>query len=262
MAWCKQQAIDWANVDRNSTSQKMHLLAIKYIKTTKRTLVGFQPNYTTNFNVKYSSFTSLTARPDNFDSSNFPLIGPENRCVCGCQSAFIAFIASDSNSKHTRKILTDFGLIGTSLRHLDRHFNFVGREEKKLHAIVRSRTVTWLTRWRLPQWSQLYSGIFFLTNATRKHATMLDGTNTEYWILFMPSLWKNTVFLISWETRVTWLRMNVFLLFAGQAFCVIALSLNKGDQVVFSMHDEICSISNAGNLWGFLLRYYWTTSFC
>ena len=98
--------------------------------------------------------------------------------VCGCQSAFIALIASDSNSKHTRKTLTDFGLIGTSFRHLDRHFNFVGQEEKKLHAIVRSRTVTWLTRWRLPQWRQLNSGIFFLTNATRKHAKMLDGTNT------------------------------------------------------------------------------------
>ena len=102
----------------------------------------------------------------------------ERTGVCGCQSVFTALIASNSNSKHTRKTLTDFGLTGTSLRHLDRHLNFVGREEKKLHAIVRSRTVTWLTRWRLPQWNQLNPGIFSLTNATRKHATMLDGTNT------------------------------------------------------------------------------------
>ena len=43
---------------------------------------------------------------------------------------------------------------------------------------MRSRTVTWLTRWRLPQWSQLNSGIFFPTNPMRKYATMLDGTNT------------------------------------------------------------------------------------
>ena len=187
MAWCKQQqAIDWANVDRNSTSHKNTLIIDRIYQNNKRTFVGFHPNYTTNFKAKYSSFTSLTARPDNFDSSNFPLVGRENRCVCVCQSAFTALIASDSNSKHTRKTLTDFGLTGTSLRHLDRHLNFVGREEKKLHAIVRSRTVTWLTRWRLPQWSQLNSGIFFLTNATRKHATMLDGTN-------------NTVSASSWQ---------------------------------------------------------------
>ena len=154
----------------------MHLLSIEYIKTTKRTLVGFHPNYTTNFNAKYSSFhlwqLDLTILTAQISRSSV-----ERTDVCGCQSAFIALIASNSNSKHKRKTLTDFGLTGTSLRHLDRHFNFVGREEKKLHAIVRSRTVTWLTRWRLPQWSQLNSGIFFLNNATRKHATMLDGTN-------------------------------------------------------------------------------------
>ena len=104
----------------------------------------------------------------------------ERTGVCGCQSAFIALIASISNSKHTRKTLADFGLIGTSLRQLNRQFrNFVGRR-KKLHAIVRSRTVTWLTRWRLPQWSQLNSGIFFHNNPTRKHGTKLDGTNTWY----------------------------------------------------------------------------------
>ena len=102
----------------------------------------------------------------------------ERTGVCGCQSAFIALIASDSNSKHMRQTLTDFGLIGTSLMHSNRHKkHFVGRR-KKWHAIVRFRTVTRLTRWRLPQWSQLNSGIFFLTNPTRKHATMLDGTNT------------------------------------------------------------------------------------
>ena len=102
----------------------------------------------------------------------------ERTGVCGCQSAFIVLIASDSNSKHTHKTLTDFGLTGTSLRLSNRHKkHFVGRR-KKWHAIVRSRTVTWLRRWRLPQWSQLNSGIFFLTNPTRKHATMLDGTNT------------------------------------------------------------------------------------
>ena len=102
----------------------------------------------------------------------------ERTGVCGCQSAFTALVASNSNSKHTRKTLTDFGLTGTSLGHLDRHLTLWDGKRKKLHAIVRSRTVTWLTRWRLPQWSQLNSGIFFLTNATRKHATMLDGTNT------------------------------------------------------------------------------------
>ena len=102
----------------------------------------------------------------------------ERTGVCGCQSVFTALIASNSNSKHTRKTLTDFGLTGTSLRHSDRHFKTLWDEEQKWHAIVRSWTVTWLTRWRLPQWSQLNSGIFSLTNATRKHATMLDGTNT------------------------------------------------------------------------------------
>ena len=101
----------------------------------------------------------------------------ERTGVCGCQSAFIALIANDSNSKHTRKTLTDFGLTGSSLRHSNRHKkHFVGRS-KKWHAIVRSRTVTWLTRWRLLQWSQLNSRIFFLSNPTRKDATMLDGIN-------------------------------------------------------------------------------------
>ena len=75
----------------------------------------------------------------------------ERTCVCGCQSAFTAFIASDSNSKHTRKTLTDFGLTGTSLRHSNRHLKTLWDGKKRLHAIVRSRTVTWLTRWRLPQ---------------------------------------------------------------------------------------------------------------
>ena len=102
----------------------------------------------------------------------------ERTGVCGCQSAFTALIASNNNSKHTRKTLTDFGLTGTTLRHSDRHFKTLWDEEQKWHAIVRSRTVTWLTRWRLPQWNQLNPGIFSLTNATRKHATMLDGTNT------------------------------------------------------------------------------------
>ena len=102
----------------------------------------------------------------------------ERTGVCGCQSAFTALIASNSNSKHTRKTLTDFGLTGTSLRHLNRHLTLWDGKRKKLHAIVRSRTVTWLTRWRLPQWSQLNSGIFFPTNPMRKYATMLDGTNT------------------------------------------------------------------------------------
>ena len=104
----------------------------------------------------------------------------ERTGVCGCQSSFTALIASNSNSKHTRKTLTDFGLTGTSLRHLDRHLTLWDGRRKKLHSIVRSRTVTWLTRWRLPLWSQLNSGIFFLTNATRKHATMLDGTNRPF----------------------------------------------------------------------------------
>ena len=102
----------------------------------------------------------------------------ERTGVCGCQSTFTALIASDSNSKHTRKTLTDFGLTGTSLRHLNRHLKTLWDGRKKWHAIVQSRTVTWLTRWRLPQWNQLNPGIFFLTNAMRKHATMLAGTNT------------------------------------------------------------------------------------
>ena len=54
----------------------------------------------------------------------------ERTGVCGCQSAFTALIASNSNSKHTRKTLTDFGLTGTSLRHLDCHFKTLWDEEK------------------------------------------------------------------------------------------------------------------------------------
>ena len=60
---------------------KNTLIIDRIYQNNKRTFVGFHPNYTTNFNAKYSSFTSLTARPDNFDSSNFPLVGRENRCV-------------------------------------------------------------------------------------------------------------------------------------------------------------------------------------
>ena len=82
MAWCKQQqSIDWANVDRNSTSHKNTLIIDRIYQNNKRTFVGFHPNYTSNFNAKYSNFTSLTARPDNFDSSNFPLVGREHVCV-------------------------------------------------------------------------------------------------------------------------------------------------------------------------------------
>ena len=82
MAWCKQQhAIDWANVDRNLTSHENTSIIDRIYQNNKRTFLGFHPNYTTNFNAKYSSFTSLTARPDDFDSSNFPLVGRENRCV-------------------------------------------------------------------------------------------------------------------------------------------------------------------------------------
>ena len=178
MAWCKQQqAIDWANVDRNYTSHKNTLIIDRIYQNNKRTFVGFHPNYTTNFNAKYSSFTSLTARPDNFDSSNFPLVGRENRCVW--VSKWVYSVNSkrqqqQTYAQNTYRLWTHRDLIealGPSFQ------NIVGRG-KKWHAIVRSRTVTWLTRWRLPQWSQLNSGIFFPTNPMRKHATMLDGTNT------------------------------------------------------------------------------------
>ena len=120
----------------------------------------------------------------------------ERTGVCGCQSVFIALITSNSNNKHTRKTLTDFGLTGTSLRHLNRHLTLWDGKRKKLHAIVRSRTVTWLTRWRLPQWSQLNSGIFFLSNPTGKHTKMLDGTNTP-----APN-WSVISYIQQWEPTV------------------------------------------------------------
>ena len=136
----------------------------------------------------------------------------ERTGVCGCQSTFTALIASDSNSKHTHKTLTDFGLTGTSLRHSNRHLKTLWDGRKKWHAIVRSRTVTWLTRWRLPQWNQLNPGIFFLTNAMRKHATMLAGTNSDTRFLGLELGWDRT-----WvDVRCTTWDLDVFEIVPGR----------------------------------------------
>ena len=59
---------------------------------------------------------------------------------------------------------------------------------------MRSRTVTWLPRWRLPQWSQLNSEIFFQTNPTRKHATMSDGTSS-----YGVATWQHLPSALRWR---------------------------------------------------------------
>ena len=165
MAWCKQQALGWANVDRNFTSRKIRWLSIEYVETTKTNLRRFPPKLQYKFECEMFKLYIFDISTWQLWQLKFPA-RPENRCVWW-QGAFIALITSNCKCKHTRKTLTDFGLIWISSGYLVPHSKNFVRWREKWHAIVQSRVVLWLTRWRPSQWSQLNAGFFSKKNSIR-----------------------------------------------------------------------------------------------
>ena len=112
MAWCKQQqALDWANVGRNFTSYENTIIVNRIYQTNKKNLSRFPTKTTLTISMRNIQVIHLWQLDPTILTAQISRLSVERTSVYGCQSVFIALIASNSNNKNTYRLWTHMDLI-------------------------------------------------------------------------------------------------------------------------------------------------------